>query len=125
MARVNSIQNYVYYMTLCNRVKCYKRDAAFIREKFGKVGLDIYEGRTSTILSEAEQTRPKNLIERIKPWWNGNDKYDYEPKDRLSDLILKYGHNKQGGTVKEVEDLFGKEGVAELKLLSNIGMIII
>ena len=125
MPRVNSLQNYEYYMTLYNRVKSMEQNPSLIRERYGSIGVDIFEGRTPTILTKEEMSDSKKLINRIKSWWNGTGKLDYEKKDRLSDTIMKYAYNKQKGTIKEVERLFGKEGAAELKRLSDIGMIII
>ena len=44
MPRVNSLQNYEYYMTLYNRVKSMEQNPSLIRERYGSIGVDIFEG---------------------------------------------------------------------------------
>ncbi len=112
------------YRSFYDRVKSVEREPSFIREQFGKIGLDIYEGRTPTILSADDIRESKKLINRIKKWWSGTGKFDYEQNDCLFNIILKYALNKKSGTVKEIEEMFGKEGVSELKSMRYMGLII-
>ena len=122
MTKVMAVKNDIY-MSFYNRVKSVEREPSFIREQFGKVGLDISEGRTPTILSNADIKESNKLVNRIKKWWSGFGKLDYEQNDRLRDIILKYAYNKKTGTIKEIEEMFGKEGVRELKSMHLMGLI--
>jgi hypothetical protein len=113
-----------YNMSLAEQVNLYRNHPReTVKMRFGEVGTDIYDGKKPTILSQEEIKESKKLINRIKNWWNGMGKFDYEEGDRLSDVILKYALNKQSGTVKDIEKLFGKEGVSELKVMSRMGYI--
>ncbi len=112
-----------YYMTLYEEVKALKVPVEQVRKLYGDVGVDIFEDRTPTILSKEDIKESKKLLNRIKAWWSGMNKFDYEPKDRLRDIILKYAHNKGAGTTKDIEKLFGQEGVRELKIMNTMGYV--
>ena len=112
-----------YNMTLYEEVKSLRCPVEHVRKLYGDIGVDIFEGRTPTILSEQEVKDSKKLINRIRKWWSGVGLYDYEQKDRLRDVILKYGCNKKCGLVKDIEKLFGSNGVAELDVMSKMGYI--
>ena len=94
-----------------------------VRKLYGDVGVDIYVGKTPTILSPDEIKESKKLINRIKAWWSGMGKFDYENGDRLRDVILKYAHNKQAGKTKDIEIMFGSEGLRELTIMERMGYI--
>ena len=109
-------------MTLKDRVLYSKRlPVQDIKRIYGTIGVDIFEGRKPTILSDVSIKKPKTIIERIKEWWNGGN-IDYEESDRLSDVLMKYAYIKKSGTVEEIRTMFGEEGVSELKFLKRIGM---
>lgn len=113
-----------YNMSLAEQVNLYQHHPReTVKRRFGEVGTDIYDGKKPTILSQEEIKESKKLINRIKNWWNGMGKFDYEEGDRLRDVILKYALNKQSGEVKDIEKLFGEEGVSELKVMSRMGYI--
>ena len=112
-----------YNMTLYEEVKSLRCPVEHVRKLYGDIGVDIYEGRTPTILSEQEIKDSKKLINRIKKWWSGMGLYEYEPKDRLRDVILKYGCNKQTGKVEDIKKLFGDAGVSELEIMRKMGFI--
>ena len=119
---VNKIRG--YNMTLSEEVRSLgKMSVENVRKLYGDIGVDIYEGRKPTILSEQDIKESKRLINRIKHWWSGFGKFDYEPQDRLRDIILKYGCNKKAGLVKDIEKIFGSEGVSELEHLRKMGYI--
>ena len=111
-------------MSLFEEVNLYKNhNIEYVRKRFGDIGADIYEGKKPTILSEEDIKESKKLINRIKAWWKGMKKCDYEDGDRLRDVILKYAYNKGFGKTKDIEKLFGDEGVSELKLMNKMGYI--
>ena len=123
MTRIQPIKLAGYNMTLFEEVKALKVPVEQVRKLYGDVGVDIFEDRTPTILSKEDIKESKKLLNRIKAWWSGMNKFDYEPKDRLRDLILKYAHNKGAGTTKDIEKLFGQEGVRELKIMNTMGYV--
>ena len=112
-----------YNMTLYEEVKSLRCPVEHVRKLYGDIGVDIYEGRTPTILSEQEIKDSKKLINRIKHWWSGMGLYEYEPKDRLRDVILKYGCNKQTGKVEDIKKIFGDDGVSELEIMRKMGFV--
>lgn len=112
-----------YNMTLSEQVRSMKVPVEQVRRLYGDIGVDIYEGRTPSILSEDEIKKSKKLINRIKAWWSGMGNFEYEPQDRLRDVLLKYAYNKRCGKTKEIEKLFGEEGLRELKIMQKMGYI--
>lgn len=114
-----------YNMTLIDEVRTMRNvPVEDVRKLYGDIGVDIFEGRTPTILSEQDIKESKKLINRIKRWWSGRGKYEFEQKDRLRDVILKYGCNKEAGKVEEIKKLFGDAGVSELEAMRMMGYII-
>jgi len=120
---VNKIRG--YNMTLYEEINSLGKSTTTERvsKLYGKIGVDIFEGKQPTILSEEDVKEAKKLKNRIKAWWSGTGKYDYQSQDRLRDVILKYACNKKNGcgTVKEIEDMFGSEGKSELTVLARMG----
>ena len=113
-------------MTLYEEIRALRcTSAENVRELYGELGVDIYNGKIPTILSDTDKKRTKSLIYRIIKWWSGIGILDYEQSDRLRDVILKYGYNKKGGLVKDINRIFGSRGVAELETMSRMGYIII
>ena len=112
-----------YNLSLYDEVRSLRVPVEQVRKLYGSVGVDIFEGRKPTILSEDDIKASKKLINRIKTWWSGMSKYDYETNDRLRDVILKYALNKQSGKVDEIQELFGESGVSELKFMARMGYI--
>ena len=112
-----------YNLSLYDEVRSLRVPAEQVRKLYGSVGVDIFEGRKPTILSEDDIKASKKWINRIKAWWSGMDKYDYEPGDRLRDVILKYAYNKKAGKTDEIRELFGESGVSELNVMARMGYI--
>jgi hypothetical protein len=93
-----------------------------VRELYGSIGVDIFEGKDKiTILSDKDYKKSQKLIPRIIKWWSGNGKYDYEEKDSMKDLVMKYGCNEGSGTYAQIEEKFGKEGVRIADIFKIIG----
>ena len=113
-----------YNMSLYEEVRHLRVPVEQVRKMYGTVGVDIFEGRTPSILSENELKKSKKLINRIKAWWAGSNIFDYEQGDRLRDVILKYAHNKQIGKIEEIRELFGDSGVNELNLMHHMGYFV-
>ena len=121
---VNKFASSSYNTTLYKNVKSLKVPLQQVRKLYGEIGVDIFEGRKPTILSNEEIAESKKIINRIKAWWSGMSKFDYEEGDRLSDVILKYASNKKSGSVKDIEIMFGQVGVKELEVMRKMGLII-
>jgi len=103
-----------------------KNSPAFSKEKikelYGSIGVDIFEGKDKiTILSDKDYKKSQKLIPRIIKWWSGKGKYDYEEKDSMKDLVMKFGLNEGSGTYAQIEEKFGKEGIRIADIFKVIG----
>ena len=124
MTKIHPIKLQGYNMSLYEEVHSLgKTTKEHVKKLYGDIGVDIFEGRKPTILSEDDIKESKKILNRIKAFWSGMGKYDYENGDRLRDVILKYAHNKNVGKVKDIENLFGESGVSELKFMAQMGYI--
>ena len=124
MVRIQPVKKMAgYNLSLYDEVRSLRVPVEQVKKLYGSLGVDIFEGRKPTILSEEDIKLSKKIINRIKAWWLGMGKYDYEIGDRLSDVILKYALNKHAGKVDEIRELFGESGVSELNVLSSLGYI--
>ena len=93
-----------------------------VRELYGSIGVDIFEGKDKiTILSDKDFKKSQTLINRIKKWWSGKGKLDYEEKDSMKDLVHKYAYNEKQGTYAQIEEKFGKEGVRIANIFKVMG----
>lgn len=95
---------------------------ANIRKLYGEIGVDIFEGKDRiTILSAKEYKKEQSLKNKVADWWCGSGKLDYEEKDSINDLVLKYGYNKIFGTYEEIERKFGQEGLKAADIFKLMG----
>ena len=107
--------------------KIIKQNSTLTREKvktlYGNIGVDIFEGKNKiTILSKEDYNKSQTFLSKIRKWWNGNGKFDYEEQDSVKDLVLKYGCNNISGTYAEIEEKFGKEGRRVADIFKLIGV---
>ena len=124
MTKIQPIKNLRgYNISLYEEVHSLRVPKEQVKKLYGEIGVDIFEGKTPTILSEEDIKESKKLINRVKAWWSGMNKFDYEQKDRLRDVILRYVYNKGAGKTKDIEKLFGQEGLSELKIMNKMGYI--
>lgn len=124
MTKIQPVKNLRgYNMSLFEEVRSLSVPKEQVKKLYGDIGIDIFEGKTPTILSEEDIKESKKLINRVKAWWSGMNKFDYEEKDRLRDVILKYAYNKGSGKTEDIEKLFGEEGLSELKVMNIMGYI--
>lgn len=103
-----------------------KQSSAFTKEKvktlYGDIGVDIFEGKDKiTILSEEDYKQSNKLINKLIRYFSGKGKLDYDEKDSVKDLVLKYGYNNHRGTFDEIEEKFGQEGLRVAKLFKMMG----
>ena len=113
-----------YNMTLAEEIHSLRgMKTESVRKLYGDIGVDIFEGRKPSILSDNDKKESKKLINRIKAWWSGMNKFDFEQKDSLRDVILKYAYNKGSGKTEDIKKLFGQEGLSELKIMNKMGYI--
>ena len=113
-----------YNMTLAEEVHSLRRmNKESVRKLYGDIGVDIFVGRKPSILSQEDKKESKKLIYRIKAWWKGLGKLEYEENDRLRDVILKYTYNNKTGKTEEIRKLFGDKGVSELDIMYLMGYI--
>ena len=101
-----------------------KRSSSLTRENikllYGDIGVDIFDGKKNiTILPEYK--KPQSFLSKAKKWLSGKNKLDYEEKDSVRDLVLKYAYNKKSGTYDEIEEKFGKEGLREADIYKVMG----
>lgn len=97
---------------------------AEVKKLYGDIGLDIFEGKDKiTILTIKNDEQSKNFITKIMKWFNGMGKFDYEEKDSINDLVLKYACNGSFGTVNEIEEKFGQEGKKAAEIFKFMGYL--
>ena len=93
-----------------------------VKKMYGDIGVDIFEGKKKvTILPEKDLKAPAKLINKINNWLIGNGKVDYEEKDSVKDLVLKYGYNNIRCTYAELEEKFGQEGIRIANIFKVMG----
>ena len=93
-----------------------------VKKMYGDIGVDIFEGKNKiTILSEKDYNKSQTILSKIKKWWSGTEKFDYEEKDSVKDLVLKYGYNNHSGTYEEIEEKFGREGLRIANIFKVMG----
>ncbi len=96
-----------------------------VKKLYGDIGVDIFEGKDKiTILSDNDYKKSRSLIGRMIEWWAGSSKFDYEEKDSIKDLVLKYGCNNVQGSYDEIEQKFGQEGIRVANIYKKIGYFI-
>ncbi len=98
-----------------------KTDVGHVRKLYGTVGADIFEGKTPSIVHRNKKS--KNIITRIKNWFQDRRKVDYEKGDSLWGLMFKYFYNNKKGSVDEIKTTFGERGAENLKRFKTIGYI--
>ena len=93
-----------------------------VKQLYGNIGVDIFEGKAKiTILSDKDLKKSQTLLSKIRKWWSGSGKFDYEENDSVKDLVLKYGCNNRMGTYTELEEKFGQEGVRIADIFKIVG----
>ena len=93
-----------------------------VKQLYGNIGVDIFEGKAKiTILSDKDLKKSQTLLSKIRKWWSGSGKFDYEENDSVKDLVLKYGCNNRMGTYTELEEKFGQEGVRIANIFKIVG----
>ena len=93
-----------------------------VKQLYGNIGVDIFEGEAKiTILSDKDLKKSQTLLSKIRKWWSGSGKFDYEENDSVKDLVLKYGCNNRMGTYTELEEKFGQEGVRIADIFKIVG----
>ena len=96
-----------------------------VKKMYGDIGVDIFEGKDKiSILPEEDIQKSKTLVSKFRKWWSGNCKFEYEEKDTLKDLVLKYGCNNTRVTSQEIEEKFGQEGRRIANLYEIMGYFI-
>ena len=93
-----------------------------VKKMYGDIGVDIFEGKDKiTILSDKDLKKSQTLLSKIRKWWSGSGRLDYEEKDCVKDLVLKFGCNNHSGTYEEIEEKFGQEGRKVAEIFRIIG----
>ena len=84
-----------------------------VRKEYGNLGVDIFENKPKiSILQPKDNTPIKRAINSIKGFLGiGTTKADYEPKDSIKDVMMKYFYNEKIATQKEISEKFGKKGM--------------
>ena len=111
-------------ISLYNQIRMLNIPINRIKTLYGDIGVDIYEGRKPSILSEDDVKKSKKLINRLKTWLTGKNKLEYDEKDSIHDVILKYMYNKKFGKNCDIENKFGAEGLRELSIMRAMGYVI-
>lgn len=89
-----------------------KPTSAKIKKMYGQLGLDIFEGKEKiSILSDKENKPFKKFVNNIKAMFAMPVQFEYQKKDTMKDILLKYMFNKNSGTNKEIEEKFGEKGL--------------
>jgi len=92
---------------------------------YGQIGVDIYEGKEKvTILSKKENLKPAKLWNKFKEALGFKSKHDYEEKDTLGDVLMKYVYNKKHRKEADIENMFGEKGMEQFNKYKAMGYVI-
>lgn len=99
-----------------------------IKDEFGKLGVDIFEGRENPSILTSDEKKQKTLFGKLKnfiknPLKKQPDIEEYHPNDLPFIAMLKYLGNKEVRTTKEIYDMFGNFGLEELHRLELQNMV--
>ena len=110
-------------MTLYSEIMSIKKPKKeTIQKTYGSFGVDIFEGKTPTLLEKKDRTVLMRFINSLKGFFGiGTQKYEYESSDRMSDVMLKYMGNKKKVTTQEITEKFGEKGEETLQRFRRMG----
>ena len=110
-------------MTLYSEIMSIKKpNKEKVQKTYGSFGIDILEGKQPTLLEKKDRTGFMKFINSIKGFFGiGTQKYEYEPSDRMSDVMLKYLGNKKKVTSQEITEKFGEKGEETIQRFRRMG----
>ena len=105
--KTSSVSSYPLDLSLKKEIKCLGKLIApeKVRELYGQVGLDIFEGRKVKLTDEQEVV-PKSFKEKIINFFKKKQpKIQYEEQDSLFTLMHKYIYIHKSGNYSDFDKI--------------------
>ena len=121
--KISGVSGYPLDLSLKKEIKCLGQLIApeKVRELYGQVGLDIFEGR-KVKLTDEQEVAPKSLKEKFINFFKKKQpQVRYEEHDSLFTLMHKYIYIHKSGNYSDFDKMFGKRGLEIAKTFEAIG----